>query len=129
MTDKGEASVEGKISLRVFVDGTGHRANDAEIVGAAFSKIGKQVRDWDAAFASGRKIKWAAKYVAVIVELGPFDFYRHLLSVHVAEARFGVKGVDVGHAPRHVAENDSLCFRAKIGVAFSFCSRNGTERI
>ena len=110
MPHEGEAGVEGVVALGVFVDLGGHGADDGEIVGAPLLNLGKHRADFQAALAALFEVKRAPENLPVVIELGAFHFDWHRFAVHFAELGFGVEGIDMGDAARHVEEDDVLGF-------------------
>ena len=116
VSDEGEAGVEKEIPLGMLVDRTRHGAHHGEVVGAVGAQVRKEIRNGDATFTPGSKIKGAAVDVAVVVELGALDLHRHGFAVEFAKAWFGIKAVEVRDASGHVAEDDPFRPGAEVGT-------------
>jgi hypothetical protein len=109
------SGVDDVVALRVFVGGAGHRADQAEIVGAR-TDVGKEFADRHAALAVVAKTPRAGHDAFHIVKHGGLHGHRHRLSCVATEARLGIEAVDVRDAAGHKTKYDAFDFGREVGL-------------
>ena len=109
------AAVEIEVALGMLHEFRRHRADDGDVVDLG-RDVREQVADRRAGFAVEMEVPRGRHDVAVLVEHRPSRLERHGLAGFGGQARFRVERVDMRQAARHVAEDDALDLRLKVGA-------------
>ena len=102
----------------------GHRADDAEVVGAG-AEVGEEVADGKPALAVAFEFPGAGHEVALAVEDGGVGFEAGWFAVIFVELGFRVEGVDLGDAAVHEHEDDALGLGGEVWNGGGFVSGQG----